>query len=24
LQLESGFVGVLQIGKRKFCKAHVE
>jgi tyrosyl-tRNA synthetase len=24
LQLESGFVGVLQVGKRKFCKAHVE
>jgi tyrosyl-tRNA synthetase len=23
LQLESGFVGILQVGKRKFCKAHV-
>jgi tyrosyl-tRNA synthetase len=24
LQLEVGFVGILQVGKRKFCKAHVE
>ncbi len=24
LQLEAGFEGVLQVGKRKFCKAHVE
>ena len=23
LQLESGFDGILQVGKRKFCKAHV-
>ena len=23
LQLESGFEGILQVGKRKFCKAHV-
>ena len=24
LQLEAGFEGILQVGKRKFCKAHVE
>ncbi len=24
LQLETGFEGILQVGKRKFCKAHVE
>ena len=24
LQLEAGFKGILQVGKRKFCKAHVE
>jgi tyrosyl-tRNA synthetase len=24
LQLEAGFTGILQVGKRKFCKAHVE
>ncbi len=24
LQLEAGFSGILQVGKRKFCKAHVE
>jgi tyrosyl-tRNA synthetase len=24
LQLEVGFEGILQVGKRKFCKAHVE
>jgi len=24
LQLEAGFEGVLQVGKRKFCKAHVK
>ncbi len=24
LQLEAGFRGILQVGKRKFCKAHVE
>ncbi len=24
LQLEPGFSGVLQVGKRKFCKVHVE
>jgi hypothetical protein len=24
LQLEPGFDGVLQVGKRKFCKATVE
>jgi tyrosyl-tRNA synthetase len=24
LRLEVGFEGVLQVGKRKFCKAHVE
>lgn len=24
LQLEAGFNGILQVGKRKFCKAHVE
>jgi len=23
LQLEAGFAGILQVGKRKFCKAHV-
>ena len=23
LKLETGFEGVLQVGKRKFCKAHV-
>jgi len=23
LKLETGFVGILQVGKRKFCKAHV-
>jgi tyrosyl-tRNA synthetase len=24
LRLEAGFEGILQVGKRKFCKAHVE
>ncbi len=24
LKLEAGFEGILQVGKRKFCKAHVE
>jgi len=24
LKLEAGFTGILQVGKRKFCKAHVE
>ena len=24
LKLEAGFKGILQVGKRKFCKAHVE
>ena len=24
LRLETGFEGILQVGKRKFCKAHVE
>ena len=24
LVLEAGFEGILQVGKRKFCKAHVE
>ena len=24
LKLETGFEGILQVGKRKFCKAHVE
>ncbi|MEE8496206.1 MAG: tyrosine--tRNA ligase [Xanthomonadales bacterium] len=24
LQLEAGFKGILQVGKRKFCKAHVK
>jgi len=24
LQLETGFEGILQVGKRKFCKAHVK
>ena len=24
LQLQAGFSGILQVGKRKFCKAHVE
>ncbi len=24
LQLEAGFEGILQVGKRKFCKAHVK
>ncbi len=24
LKLEGGFTGILQVGKRKFCKAHVE
>jgi tyrosyl-tRNA synthetase len=24
LQLEAGFEGILQVGKRKFCKAHVQ
>ncbi|MFC1777193.1 S4 domain-containing protein, partial [Pseudomonadota bacterium] len=24
LTLETGFEGILQVGKRKFCKAHVE
>jgi len=24
LTLESGYTGILQVGKRKFCKAHVE
>jgi len=24
LQLQTGFTGILQVGKRKFCKAHVE
>jgi tyrosyl-tRNA synthetase len=24
LKLESGFTGILQVGKHKFCKAHVE
>ena len=23
LQLEAGFEGILQVGKRKFCKVHV-
>ena len=23
LQLDAGFSGILQVGKRKFCKAHV-
>ena len=23
LMLEPGFTGILQVGKRKFCKAHV-
>jgi tyrosyl-tRNA synthetase len=23
LKLDTGFEGVLQVGKRKFCKAHV-
>lgn len=24
LQLQAGFSAILQVGKRKFCKAHVE
>ena len=24
LQLQAGFNGILQVGKRKFCRAHVE
>jgi tyrosyl-tRNA synthetase len=24
LKLEAGFEGILQVGKRKFCKAHVQ